>query len=314
VTGSGWGGSSTTVNVGSGASPTITLLWTPPSLSAGSNGFLGTMNVTFMGMMFPVTIDGTPVEAEVLSNPPALDFGSVCGGATKTDPLVVYNEGNTNIDLTNAQAATNVFTASIPPTALIAGNGNQASGHVSLMAPTVMSAMMYSDAVTLTLSSGSAAPVPLSATVLPDGVIPLPNALDFGDVEATAVGSSFVLTNCASGGPTLSVTDPPTIGGADPDAFSLAAPTTFPLALAPAASQMFTLVMLPGSAGAKTATLTVNYAASAPATIVDLTGSNVVPAKPRDTFYACSTSGGAGGWPIVAAIGVCVFAWRRRRR
>jgi hypothetical protein len=313
VTGSGWGGSSTTVEVGSGVSPTITLLWTPPSLGAGSNGVLGTMNVTFMGTMFPVTIDGTPIEAEVLTNPPAIDFGNVCAGATKTDSLVVYNEGNVNIDLTNAQAGTNVFKASIPPTTLIAGNGNQASGNVSLMAPNVTSTMMYSDDVTLTLSSGTAAPVPLSATVLPDGVIPLPSAVDFGNVEAAAVGSSFTLTNCASGGPTLTV-DSATLGGTDPGSFALAAPTLFPFTIAPAASQTFSLAMLTGSAGAKTATLTIDYGSgTAQPTVVGLSGTNVAPAKPRDTFYACSTSGGSGGWPIVAALAVCVFAWRRRR-
>jgi MYXO-CTERM domain-containing protein len=77
--------------------------------------------------------------------------------------------------------------------------------------------------------------------------------------------------------------------------------------------------MSAGSAGEKSATLVLEWDSGSMtgSTSIPLSGSDVSETsdKDRDTFYACATSsgGGAGGWPVVAAFGVCVIAWRRRR-
>jgi MYXO-CTERM domain-containing protein len=99
----------------------------------------------------------------------------------------------------------------------------------------------------------------------------------------------------------------------------------FPVISAPSGSALpltasvsYTIAMAPESVGAKDASFVITLdggttiSVSLMGNAVDA-GSGSGGDKNRETFYACSTSGGAGGWLIVVALGVCVFAWRRRR-
>jgi hypothetical protein len=317
VTGSGgsWVGSSESVSIGTGLPANVTLVWTPTAVAAGQ---IGTVSATLAGSSSsaPITLYGTASAPDVQTTPPSIDFGTLCAGASAQKPLSVYELGTASVALGSADTPPAGFTASIPAMTLQPAHANDSAGSVTVSPPTsIMTTTTLSGMLTLDVSPGSAA-VPVTAIALPAGVSAVPDALDFGEVISTqAAGRSFGLTNCGSGSSALTIQSAD-ITGTDAASFVLAAPNMpVGMMIASTDSLQFTVTMLPGTAGPKSAMLTLTYADSTAPTTVMLTGSDLGAGsdKNRDTYYACATSDGAGAWPVLAALGVCVLAWRRRR-
>ena len=299
-----------------GGSGSATVTWTPKTQQ--DKTLLG--NLVVMGdTTFNTPIYGTANAVNVVTDPVDVNFGLVCTGSGSDATVQVYNVGNVAVTLDSVSvnpANGSGFDLTVNPqspnyTLTPGGSGGQLT--FSVQATT---AGTYTGSAVLALSMGSGS-IGLLATAVQEGVNASPSAVAFGPVLATTqpLPQGFQLTNC-TGSSALTITSS-TITGVNAESFELVLPTN-PVGtmIAPGSSASFVVGMGSGSVGPKTATLTLGWTSGATtgSTEIPLSGSDIAgAAKNRETFYACSTSGGAGGWPVLAALGVCAFAWRRRR-
>ena len=245
----------------SGATCTVSVVFTPSAvglrsapLSIESNASRGPVTISLSG-----TGQAVPAPAASLT-PNALDFGpQTVGGLYPPGTVQLLNAGSAVMHITGITASGPGFTASSNCAATLLDGGSCAISVA--FAPTSAGASYSGQVMVSSDAPGSPHVVSLSgqgtATTVP--VVtwsPLIGALAFGDVAIGSVSAiqSVQLLNQGPGGVTLNVVN--TIGSHAPD-FSLTGTCIPGSVLLQSQTCRIDVVFVPGSAGAKKATIQV---------------------------------------------------------
>jgi hypothetical protein len=301
---------------GSGGFTVVNVRYAPTS--ERDMGPLGTMVFNVEGMPNNVPMRGGAHTGSIGTNPPGLDFGTICAGSTASLDMTIFANAAGDVTLGNPSGPSAPFSVSLP------GAGRNLMGHhgseiiLTAMAAPAANAMpgTHMDTVELTtnIPGQMSVPIALHAVVLAGGVAPTPDKAHFGPNNVGKLSSAqmITLTNC--GAAALTITDA-SFSGANADEFTIVSPMDPKVTIQQTQSAMFLVVMSAKSAGPKTGQLVFSYAGGMTAVDLDGTGIGATGGddnKPRETYYACSTGGGAAGlWPI--ALAVCAARRRRRR-
>ncbi|MGE3455439.1 MAG: choice-of-anchor D domain-containing protein, partial [Kofleriaceae bacterium] len=284
----------------------------PLSYTAASQhtGTLGGLIVTESGSPSrTVPISGEALLGEIGTSPSSVEFGPICGDTTATRDVMVYAAAAGDIDLESITKPESPFDTTTPTGTL---TGNHGPGIT--LTTSVSSSTAGEVTGSLVLNSNAPADrmheVPMTALVLPPGVSPTPEAVQFGGamVGGLTTGKQVTITNCTAAA--VDITDV-RIEGPDATEFSIVSPETVQASIDQRGGQTYLLVLSPRSVGLKSAQLVVEYAGERK--IVDLDGNGFADpsdATERTTYYDCSTTGGAGAWPIALAL---LGVTRRRR-
>ena len=98
---------STPVSVAAGGTATVTLRFTPNSIST----FIGTLSIVSNGGSGNVALTGIGAGGQVTVTPSQVDFGAIAAGTSKTVALTVANSGNAPLNITSFTNPSNpVFT------------------------------------------------------------------------------------------------------------------------------------------------------------------------------------------------------------
>jgi hypothetical protein len=276
-------------------------------------GTIATLHITANGedLTFPVT--GAALNGSIGTNPASVDLGAVCTGSTVNQDVEVYASGRADvtIDLDPMHPA-QPFSAMLA-SGVLGGSHNGAATLVASVSPgsADLGPLTSQIVIDTNIPGEPTYPVDITATGVPMGVAPTPAALSFGEilVDTTSAAKRVDFSNC--GGSGIDVTAAMLTG--DTDSFTIVSPSADMIAthLDNTKSETFLIVMSPHQASTRTAQLQIQ--SSAGTKVVDLTGDGVKPQIDRETYYACATSHGSGGVPIVGAI-VLVLNRRRRSR
>lgn len=242
--------------------------------------FLGArgQSLPFVGQFDGVRV--RPGQADIAVTVPRLDFGEVGAGGSKELTLTLYNRGTRALTVRDVNSSSPLWTAT-PRTASIAA-GDSVRITVAFR-PTGAGDL----AGTLTVLSDdpdegslavSAVGRGLAQTVLTPAFALSPASLDFDSVRVGNVGRR-TLTVSNAGNDTLRVTGA-AISGADSAHFS-ASPTAF--RVAPGGRQEVTVTFAPGSAGRRSATLSIAHNVAGSPSRVSLSGTGIALSPPPPT-------------------------------
>ena len=245
----------------SGATCTVNVVFTPSAVGLRSAPLSIESNATRGPVTIPLSGTGQAVPAPAVSlTPNTLDFGpQTVGGLYPPGTVQLLNAGSAVMHITGIAASGPGFTASSNCAATLLDGGSCAISVA--FAPTSAGASYSGQVMVSSDAPGSPHVVALSgqgtATTVP--VVtwsPLIGALAFGDVATGSVSAiqSVQLLNQGPGGVTLNVVN--TIGSHAPD-FSLTGTCIPGSVLLQGKTCRIDVVFVPGSAGAKKATIQV---------------------------------------------------------
>ena len=273
---------------------------------------LGTLNVNYTaGTNNPVVINGEALTGTLGVSPGmAYDFGPVCVNQTVTQPVTLYASASGKVVVSSVTAPALPFTSTTTNGTLQANHGNMLMLTAGVT-PTVPGNLSDKITIHTNLATMPNPEIALTATALPAGVTPTPDALHFGPAHTmtTTTGKEVIVSNCGSSPITFTSA---TIEGASAAEFAVvsALPTA---AVGQKSSTTFLVVMTPQTNGQKAAQLVLVYDHGT--IMIDLDGDGFGLADPsngdRTTYYACN-AGGAGG--VAGGLAVAVLVLRRRRR
>ncbi|HEX4001022.1 MAG TPA: choice-of-anchor D domain-containing protein [Candidatus Acidoferrales bacterium] len=103
-------GLSTPITIGAGSSTTFPVSFQPTK--AGSSS--GSISIESSSATYKITLSGTGVSSapQLSASTPAVSFGNVTVGAPASQPVILKNTGNANLDLSSVSASGSGFTAS----------------------------------------------------------------------------------------------------------------------------------------------------------------------------------------------------------
>ncbi|MBV8759582.1 MAG: choice-of-anchor D domain-containing protein [Deltaproteobacteria bacterium] len=303
--------------VGGMASITVDVKYAPTT--ERDVGPMGTMQFVVSG----ATTVNTPLQGgahfgSIGTNPGMFDFGTVCAGSMKSLDMAVFANAGGDVTLTGKTGPTAPFSATLGTINMLLGHhGNEVLLSATAQPASNRAPGEVNDMVSLQTNipnMGSIA-IPMHAVVLAGGISPTPTAAHFGPSELlkASSGQTITLTNCGSSDFTLTDVS---FTGANADEFQIVSPTDPHVMIKQTESASFLVVLIPTSAGPKTAQMVFAYPGGT--TTVDLDGTGIGPGdttggKDRETYYACSAGGGGAASMLPIALAVCAARRRRSR-
>ncbi len=275
------------------------------------SGTLGALQFADASSMQTIPIIGSALTASIGTNPAAVEFGTVCAGATAPpqDVTVAANASGT-VRVSAMQAPTPPFGATTAQTFFVdlPAGGSGFTIHATAM-PTMAGDFMGKIALTTDIPNMAERDIPVHATAIAGGNAPSPDMIHFGSVGVgiTSPEKDVTLTNCSA---TPLMVNGTHLDGVDKVDF--VSPTVDPTSVPMGGQIQFHVVMSPRTAGVKSASLVIDDDAGGALVPLDGTafGGTDNGNTDRHTYYACSSGGPAAAWPVMLAL---LFLRRRKR-
>jgi hypothetical protein len=263
------------ITVAAGNSTTVNVTFTPTARTSYSASLSFTDNAGNSPQS--VALSGTGTSPGYSPSATSFDFGTQNVGTTSTpQQLVITNNGNANLVITNLQlAGTNpgdfAFTAGTLP---ITVTPNQTTSINLTFIPTAEMARSATLQITDNADS-SPQSVALTGTGIQPKAVPSPTSLSFGNqLEHTAsTAATITVTNTGSAALVITAVS---ISGTNAGDFAFTA-GTFPITVDPTKNTTIPVTFTPSGIGARTATLNIiDNAADSPQS-VGLSGTGIGP-------------------------------------
>lgn len=305
------GGNPDGQGLGSGSSTRVTLRYA--AAAPQPSGQIGTVTVNYSGAGATprdIAINAEALVGDVGISPAVVDFGPVCAGSTANKDVMVYASAAGDVQLVSVGAPVAPFDVTASPGLLVGNHGNELALQASV-APTVAGEVSDTLVLSTNLPTTPTREVELRAIALPDGVSPTPEVVHFGAamIDTTTSAREIALSNC--GQAPIQITAARVEGPSASD-FAIVSPADPAMTLGQTETATFLVIMNARANGAKQAQVVIDYVGGSVSVPLDgnAFGGDSGDVLDRETYYACSTGGAAGGLPIALAL----VALRRRRR